>query len=58
MSMNVQILSNDLFKSKNGVLINADVNAGYNIIKKAIPNAISVDGIEGVGFHPYSINVS
>ena len=31
---------------------------GYNIIKKAVPNAIMVDGIEGVGFHPYSIAIS
>jgi len=44
-----------LFKSKRGILINADVNAGYNIIKKVVPNAVSADGIEGVGLHPYSI---
>ncbi len=50
-------VSRGLFKSKKGILINADVNAGYNIIKKALPNAISVDGIEGVGFHPYSIAI-
>jgi len=47
-----------LFKTKLGVIINADVNAGYNIIKKAFPNADSVDGIEGVGLHPYSITIS
>jgi len=34
-----------LFKTKSGVIINADVNAGYNIIKKAVPNAVSADGI-------------
>ena len=46
-----------LFKSKKGILINADVNAGYNIIKKVVPNAVSADGIEGVGLHPYSIAI-
>ena len=51
-------VSRGLFKSREGILINADVNAGYNIIKKAIPNAISADGIEVVGFHPYSITIS
>jgi len=39
-------------------MINADVNAGYNIIKKVVPNAIAVDGIEGVGFHPYSLAIT
>jgi len=46
-------ISRGLFKSKNGIIINADVNGAYNIIKKAIPNAFSlenVDGIEGMGF--------
>jgi putative transposase len=50
-------MSRGLFKSKKGILINADVNAGYNIIKKAVPNAISADGIEGVGFHPCSVAI-
>ena len=39
-----------LFKSERGI-INADVNAAYNIIRKAIPEAFA-DGIEGVGLHP------
>ena len=46
-------ISRGLFKSKNGIIINADVNGAYNIIKKAIPNVFSlenVDGIEGMGF--------
>ena len=47
-----------LFRSYNGTMINADVNAGYNIIKKVVPNAISVDGIEVVGFHPYSLAIT
>jgi len=44
-----------LFKSKDGTLINADVNASCNIMKKAVPNAYLADGIEGVGLHPCSI---
>jgi len=50
-------INRGIFKSQKGILINADVNAGYNIIKKAVPNAISADGIEGVGLHPYSIAI-
>lgn len=45
-------VSRGLFRSSNGTLINADVNAGYNILKKAFPNAISADGIEVFGLTP------
>ncbi|MFX1237951.1 MAG: IS200/IS605 family accessory protein TnpB-related protein [Promethearchaeota archaeon] len=48
-------VSRGLFHSSKGELINADVNAGYNILKKAFPNAISANGIEGSGLSPYSI---
>ena len=48
-------INRGLFRSKKGIIINADVNAGYNIIKKVIPNAVLVDGIEGVGLHPFKI---
>ena len=45
-----------LFQSKNGRIINSDVNGGYNIIKKEVPNAFSqwetTDRIEGVWLHP------
>ncbi|MFQ5979005.1 MAG: RNA-guided endonuclease InsQ/TnpB family protein [Candidatus Heimdallarchaeota archaeon] len=44
-------ISQGLFRSANGTIINADVNAAYNILRKAIPKAF-VDGIEGVGLHP------
>ncbi len=47
-----------LYYSQQGIIINADVNGAYNILKKAIPKVISVDGIEGVGLHPYSIKIS
>jgi putative transposase len=46
-----------LFRSLTGVVINADVNGGYNIGRKAVPKAFLVDGIEGVGLHPYSVTV-
>ncbi|MFX1236701.1 MAG: RNA-guided endonuclease InsQ/TnpB family protein [Promethearchaeota archaeon] len=51
-------VSRGLFKTNKGALINADVNAGYNIVKKAFPNAILADGIEGLGLIQYSITVS
>jgi len=41
-----------------GVKINADVNANYNIIRKAVVNAFPkgrVDAIEGVGLHPLTV---
>ncbi|MEM3811565.1 MAG: transposase, partial [Thermoplasmata archaeon] len=37
-------------------LIHADLNATYNIIKKAIPKAFA-DGIEGIGLYPQSLNI-
>ncbi len=49
-------ITSGLFKSKKGVIINADVNAGYNILKKAFLNAFSseetADRIEDVELHP------
>jgi putative transposase len=44
-----------LFKTSNGTIINADVNSGYNIIIKGIPNAFA-DGIEDAELHPCSLN--
>jgi len=47
--------SRGLFRSAKGKIINADVNAAYNIIRKAVPEAfagVEADGIEGVGLHP------
>ncbi len=55
-------ISRGLFRSSIGKLINADVQGGYNIIKKAFPKSfmnlkvIREDGIEGVGLHPIRIN--
>ena len=45
-------ISRGLFKTSKGRLINADVNGAYNIMRKAFPNAISVDGIEAFGLMP------
>lgn len=45
-----------LFRSNQGVLINADVNAGYQIMKKVFPNEFS-DGIEGVVLHPVRVTI-
>ncbi|MEE9378347.1 MAG: transposase [Candidatus Lokiarchaeia archaeon] len=48
-------ISRGLFKTSIGILINADVNGAYNIMKKAFPNAVSVDGIEAFGLMPQII---
>ncbi len=45
-----------LFRSGDGTIINADLNAAYNILKKAVPKAFA-DGIEGVGLHPVLIGI-
>lgn len=45
-----------LFVSNNGTKINADVNGSYQIIKKVFPKAFA-DGIEGVGLHPFKVNL-
>ncbi len=48
--------SRGLYCSKNGIMINSDVNGAYNIITKEVPNAFSqwetADGIKGVWLHP------
>ena len=45
-----------IFRTANGTLIHADLNASYNIMKKAIPEAF-VDGIEGIGLYPGSLSI-
>ena len=45
-----------LFVSNQGIHINADVNAAYQIMKKVFPNEFS-DGIEGVVLHPVRVDV-
>ncbi|MMZ68390.1 hypothetical protein D1872_310750 [compost metagenome] len=45
-----------LYKTKNGTLINADINGAGNIIRKVFSNAFA-DEIEGVGLHPSIVNI-
>ena len=45
-----------LFVSNQGISINADVNAAYQIMKKVFPNVFA-DGIEGVVLHPVRVDV-
>lgn len=45
-----------LFVSNQGVQINADVNAAYQIMKKVFPN-VYADGIEGVVLHPVRVDI-
>jgi len=42
-------------RTSQGLKINADVNGAYNIMKKAFPNSIKVDGIEAFGLMPQII---
>lgn len=45
-----------LYRSKNGILINADVNGSYNIGRKVFPKEFNLDGIVDVGLHPVRLN--
>ncbi len=45
-----------VFRSANGTLMHADLQASYNIIKKAIPEAFA-NGIEGIGLYPRSLSI-
>lgn len=44
-----------LFKSKEGKIINADVNGSLNILRKAVPNINFINGIEAVAVLPKTI---
>ncbi|MEG4041415.1 transposase [Microcoleus sp. S1D4] len=48
-------ISRGLYKTSTGRLINSDVNASYNILRKAIPNAFS-DGIGSCVVQPRRVN--
>lgn len=45
-----------LYKSANGILINADVNGSYNILRKGSPQ-FSYEGIAGLALIPIKINI-
>jgi putative transposase len=46
-----------LFQTKNGNLVNADVNGALNITKKALPTAFA-HGIEALVLEPYSLEIN
>lgn len=47
-----------LFKTATGRVINSDVNGAYNILRKAFPETLAVDGIEGYGLTPIAVKFS
>ena len=53
-------ISRGLFRSSKGKIMNADMNAAYNMIRKAFPNAFSntkADRIQGIGLCPRSLSI-
>lgn len=48
-------VSRGMFVSSKGVYINADVNAGYNIMRKSEPKAFA-NGVGGCRLHPISVS--
>jgi len=46
-----------MFKSANGISINADLNAAYQIIKKVFPEAFDSIGNRGCDLHPVKLSV-
>ena len=49
------IVCRGLFRTHGGQVINADVNGALNILRKAFPEAVKTDGIEGLGLVPYTV---
>lgn len=47
-----QRICRGLFRTSNGKVINADVNGGLNILRKAVPNVRFTNGIEVVAVLP------
>ncbi|MCK4526303.1 transposase [candidate division WOR-3 bacterium] len=47
-----------LFRTAKRILINADVNAGYNIIVKSEPEAFKADGVGGCVLHPILVRIN
>lgn len=45
-----------LYKSSEGILINADVNGSYNILRKCNPE-FKYDGIKGLSLNPVRMNI-
>jgi len=55
-NFNGKRISRGLYKTNKGIIINADVNGSYNILRKAIPKVFS-NGVEGVRVHPKIIKI-
>ena len=51
-------ITRGLYKSQQGTIINADVNGAYNIMKKALLNAVDADRIEDAGLHPTRLRLA
>jgi putative transposase len=47
-----------LYKSKNGILINSDVNGSYNIMRKCNPEFRYNDRIKGISLYPIKCDVA
>lgn len=54
---NKRRIKRGLFRSNNGILINADLNASYQIIKKVFPKAFLRGRDRGCGLHPIRVNL-
>ena len=52
-----QRIKRGMFKTKDGILINSDVNGAANILKKEVPNAFA-NGIEGVVVRPVKLSIA
>lgn len=46
-----------LYESKDGMLINADVNGAYNILRKSNPEFKYHDGIQGISLYPIILTI-
>jgi putative transposase len=47
-----------IFKSNNGKIINSDINASYQIMRKEFPNTFKQSyGIEGLVLNPFKVNL-
>jgi putative transposase len=57
MSIKGKRIRRGLFRSSTSRLINADVNAAYNLMQKVVPNTLPAEGIVGVGLHPKRIEL-
>jgi putative transposase len=53
-----QRIKRGLYKSKDGILINADINGSYNILRKCIPEFVyNNDRIKGISLYPIRQNI-